>query len=101
MLRIIVAGVSRVGLASLLVALLIGCRSAERATAEDAVICPKCETVWIEAPDPDDLYVLTYRSEQVTRCPDCSSAVATFFRTGELRHSCASCGGRLVHCTLH
>ena len=78
-----------------------GCAATSRDPAEGVVMCPKCETVWIQAPDPQDLYGLTYRAEQATRCPDCHSAVATFFQTGELAHSCDTCGGELVHCTLH
>jgi hypothetical protein len=38
---------------------------------------------------------------KVMVCPDCESAVVTFFKTGQLKHHCAHCGGSLTHCTYH
>lgn len=66
-----------------------------------AVICPKCETVWVEGLDLNDPYMMTYRPEKVMKCPDCKSAVESFFTTGKLAHTCETCGGDLKHCTKH
>jgi ribosomal protein S27E len=88
-----------VALAALLVP-LAGCASPP-SSGKQAVMCPKCEVVWVQRADPSDVYGLTYRSEQAMRCPDCEEAVATFFRTGRFGHACATCGDQLVHCTMH
>ena len=40
-------------------------------------------------------------NSKVMVCPDCESAIVTFFKTGKLKHSCAHCGGNLTHCTYH
>jgi hypothetical protein len=90
----------------LAVMLLAGCASATRsdAAAADgsrAVMCSKCETVWVERPDPTDLYLLTYRTEEAMRCPDCVSRVRNFFSTGAFEHTCSSCDGVLMRCTRH
>lgn len=86
----------------LLAALLLGstgCATPAAPAGTEVVVCPKCETVWVESADPRDLDTLTYVSKQTMRCPDCHSAVATFFRTGVLAHSCDTCGSALLHCT--
>ena len=70
-----------------------------------AVTCNKCRTVWIEQPANHGVkpgvgyYPL--RSVPMMTCPECESAVATFFRTGQLRHHCKACGGTLGHCADH
>ncbi len=67
-------------------------------TAHDGsqtVVCSKCEMVWVESYDMNDPYMMTLVREEVMRCADCESAIAHFFRTGELRPYCASCGTAL------
>lgn len=86
--------------------LLVGCQFADKresssSTQARAVVCPKCETVWVEGLDLNDPYMMTYRPEKVMKCPDCQSAVESFFRTGRLAHTCDTCGGDLKHCTEH
>ena len=85
--------------------LLLGCQTTsgggqETASAR-AVICAKCETVWVERIDLNDPYGMTFRPEETTVCPDCESAVATFFKTGKLEHTCRTCGGQIKHCEVH
>lgn len=79
-----------------------GCHStsAQRSLRDDsrAVVCSKCKMVWVERYDMNDPYMMTLVSEEVMQCPDCESAVATFFRTGKFEHSCATCGDALWHC---
>ncbi|HZM00756.1 MAG TPA: hypothetical protein VFD43_10935 [Planctomycetota bacterium] len=69
--------------------------------AEQAVMCDGCETVWVQVPDLDSVYMRTYTAEPMIECPDCRSAVATFFSIGAWEHTCAKCGGTLKHCTVH
>lgn len=95
---LLLAGV--LGLASL----MTSCQSAS-ADASSAVTCDKCKTVWVKRPEQvgptgkSNFYVL--KDTKTMACPDCESAVATFFKTGSLKHSCSHCGGALVHCTSH
>jgi hypothetical protein len=79
---------------------LAACQAPRPAPPDEAVYCSKCETVWIQVPDFDDPYAMSTTSAKSMECPDCRSAVATFFSTGKLRHECTSCG-TLVHCTRH
>lgn len=85
--------------------LLSACQSAPMAPPSKAVICNKCRIVWIEhlqntgyAKHPGAY--IPVKSE-VMVCPDCESAIITFFKTGQLKHHCATCGGTLDHCTYH
>lgn len=84
---------------------MTSCQSAS-ADATSAVTCDKCKTVWVKRPvqvggygKSSSFYAL--QDAKVMACPDCESAVATFFKTGSLKHSCSHCGGALVHCTSH
>ena len=69
-----------------------------------AVMCSKCKTVWVKTPmtvgAPGKGYTV-YRDQKTMACPDCESAVATFFKTGSLKHHCAHCGDTMAHCEAH
>ncbi len=87
-----------------LAALMSSCQSTSGATAgSDAVTCDKCKTVWVKTATltPAGKGYMTYTNQKSMSCPDCQSAVATFFKTGELKHTCTHCGGNMTHCTQH
>jgi ribosomal protein S27E len=86
-------------------ALLSACQTAPPASPANAVTCDKCKMVWVEhsyntgyAKHPG-VYIPV--KSKVMQCPDCESAVVTFFKTGQLKHHCSHCGGTLTHCTYH
>lgn len=87
--------------------LVAGCSTsapkvASEAGGEDqAVMCSKCQTVWVQRAHHLGKNAVVYRREKQMVCPDCQSAVVTFFKTGKLEHTCKSCGGTLDHCTVH
>jgi ribosomal protein S27E len=84
--------------------LMTSCQSAST-DAKSAVTCDKCKTVWVQRPQQvgptgkGSFYVL--KDAKAMACPDCESAVATFFKTGQFQHRCSHCGGALAHCTTH
>jgi ribosomal protein S27E len=85
--------------------LLGACQTAPPVPPANAVTCDKCKMVWVEhssnagyAKHPG-AYIPV--KSKVMVCPDCESAVVTFFKTGQLRHHCSHCGGTLTHCTYH
>lgn len=84
---------------------LAGCAAFSDARSElgqDAVMCARCRTIWVEPPDRSSLNVPTYSpAGWLHRCPDCHDAVVSFFRTGRFEHTCETCGDALVHCTEH
>ena len=102
-MRKVSIGVLVVGVA----ALVAGCSTpgskakTEAGGEEQAVMCSKCETVWVRRPDHMGKNAVVYRREKQMVCPDCQSAVVTFFKTGKLEHTCKSCGGTLDRCTVH
>ena len=60
-----------------------------------AVMCPKCETVWVKSQRPTgktDVHVYTKKMA----CDDCKSAVANFFATGKFEHTCKTCGDMIA-----
>ena len=65
-----------------------------------AVMCPKCETVWVKTPKQVGGKAWTYVSTKKMKCADCRNAVESFFATGELKHTCSTCGD-LVMCEVH
>lgn len=85
--------------------LLLACQTAPKAPPSNAVTCSKCKMVWVEHPyntgyaKHPGVYIPV--KSKVMVCPDCESAIVTFFRTGHLKHYCAHCGGTLTHCTYH
>jgi len=90
-----------------LASLMTSCQTASASgDATSAVTCDKCKTVWVKRPQQvgptgkgGAYYVL--KDTKSMECPDCESAVATFFKTGSLKHSCSHCGGALTHCEGH
>lgn len=88
-----------------LAGLVTSCRTAS-SEVRSAVTCDQCRTVWVQRPvqvggygKTGSVHALT--SSKVMQCPYCESAVATFFKSGQLKHHCSHCGGALVHCTAH
>ncbi|MEY5024708.1 MAG: hypothetical protein RLZZ244_236 [Verrucomicrobiota bacterium] len=60
-----------------------------------AVMCDRCKTTWVVRGDPSGKMV-RYTRERAMVCPDCETAVAHWMRTGELKHHCAHCRGKLT-----
>lgn len=61
-----------------------------------AVFCAKCEKVWVKSPrtvGKTTVYVSTQKME----CPDCKTAVESFFSGGKFEHTCGKCG-TLIAC---
>jgi len=83
---------------------LAGCQTPPPRTAagvgDKAVMCPMCQVVWVETPRQVGKNITTFAREQKMVCPDCTSAVANFFKTGKLKHACKTCGENLIACPL-
>jgi len=75
-------------------------RAEETNTESDvAIMCPKCETVWVKTPRQVGKAV-TYVSTKKMKCDDCKNAVASFMTSGKLEHTCKTCGD-MVMCKMH
>lgn len=86
-----------VGAAAL--ALLMGPAARTEETSDEAataVMCPKCEVVWVKSAHPTGKTTIYVSTKKMT-CDDCKSAVENFFTTGKFEHSCKHCGD-LVAC---
>jgi len=42
-----------------------------------------------------------YSTRKEMECPDCKSAAANFFATGNYQHTCATCGDSMAVCDAH
>ncbi len=88
--------------------LMTSCQTSSGSTAAptSALTCDKCKTVWVKTPQQvgvagkNSSYTVL-KSTKSMDCPDCESAVATFFKTGSLKHHCRHCDGTLAHCEAH
>lgn len=85
--------------------ILSGCASTQpqAGTSELAgLMCDKCQSIWVPSKDrggkPGTYHV--YRASRKMVCPQCESTAATFFRTGQLGHTCPGCGGGVTRCTV-
>jgi ribosomal protein S27E len=88
-----------VGAVALAAIPMVACQTAKSGDASSAVMCDKCKTVWVKTSAPNaGGKGQTFRNVKTMKCDDCESALATFFKTGELKHTCATCGGTLSHC---
>lgn len=79
---------------------LTGCHTTAGESHHKAVACEKCKTVWVSTPGAPRGSGYSFGSKRMS-CPDCVSAVENYFKTGNLKHTCASCGGALKHCAQH
>ena len=88
---------------------LVGCQStgakqeaSVSPTTQQAVTCTKCDVTWVKVPvDGGKGRIIGYTSRKTMVCPDCKDAVANFFASGKLQHSCASCGDSIEICKAH
>jgi Zn-finger nucleic acid-binding protein len=60
-----------------------------------AVMCDRCKTTWVLRGEASGKLV-RYTREKTMVCPDCESAVAHWVRTGELKHACSHCRGKMT-----
>ena len=90
-----------IALAAAAMAFGVNVRAEQTNTVSDvAVMCPKCETVWVKTPKQVGAKVVTYVSTKKMKCEDCKNAVASFLASGKFEHTCKTCGD-LVMCKMH
>jgi hypothetical protein len=76
----------------------VGCVHVHRPHAEShqsAVMCDRCKTTWVVRSETTGKLV-RYTRQKAMVCPDCESAVTHWMRTGELKHGCSRCGGKMT-----
>ena len=67
-----------------------------------AVACSKCQVTYVQVPTNDSKGRFRgYSTRKDMECPDCKTAVQTFFKTGKLEHSCTHCQGTMEVCESH
>ena len=95
---VLLAAVATIGLA------LAGCQSTQRtdkAAKSNAVMCEKCQTVWVQTERTFGVnYATVYLSEPVKKCDVCEMAAEEYFRTGKMMTNCPGCGGGLERCAM-
>ena len=72
--------------------------------ASNAMQCDKCQIAYVKTPSTaggKQGAITQYNFVRHDACPDCKGAVATFFDTGKLEHSCKACGGNMAACEGH
>jgi len=77
---------------------------ASHAMASTAAQCDKCQVTWVKEPSTaggKQGAIAQFNWVKRDACPDCKGAVATFFETGKLAHSCKACGGNMAACDAH
>lgn len=60
-----------------------------------AMMCDRCETTWVVRPEGTGRLV-RYTRQRAMVCPECQSAVETWWKTGVFKHSCSRCQGKLT-----
>lgn len=68
--------------------------------SDGAVMCDKCKVVMVKTviPGTQKAPTVTYHNTSTMVCPDCTSAMENFFKTGKLKHTCSHCGGTMTQC---
>jgi hypothetical protein len=66
-----------------------------------AIMCDKCQTVWIKSPQLNDkgrpaAFQYTYKTGQT--CPDCEKNVQAYLDAGNPPGGCKTCGGTMQIC---
>jgi hypothetical protein len=78
---------------------MVGCSSlhpVHPTAAEKAVMCDKCKTTWVVRSSPSGRGVVSYTREKMMVCPHCKSGVQNWLQTGELKHGCSHCKGKMT-----
>ncbi len=76
----------------------VGCVNVHEPHAEShpsAVMCDRCKTTWVVRSETAGKLV-RYTREKAMVCPDCESAVMHWLKTGELKHACSHCRGKMT-----
>lgn len=102
---------SKLSLASLTLGaglIVAGCAADNKApqssltSSSQGVTCSMCKTTWVKVPiDGGKGRIVGYSSRKEMACPDCKNAVENFFATGDLRHTCKTCGDNMEICEAH
>lgn len=76
--------------------LLAGCasnaRPANDATVSAAMMCPKCETVWVRNVTGQGTKVQSFSSEKKMVCPDCDQTARAYLQGDKtVLHNCPMC----------
>jgi hypothetical protein len=94
--------------ALVLFAIAAGCQPHEEkppqsslASTSEGVMCTKCQAVWVQTPRTEKGRIVEYSTSNQMVCPDCKDAVANFFDTGKLEHTCKTCGDSMEICKAH
>jgi hypothetical protein len=69
--------------------------AAARDSRDPAVMCDRCRTTWVVRSETAGKLV-RYTRQKAMVCPDCESAVMHWFKTGELKHACSHCRGKMT-----
>ncbi|QNN21787.1 hypothetical protein HED60_05705 [Planctomycetales bacterium ZRK34] len=76
------------------VGLLTGCESSQKTDADSgmAMMCPKCETVWVREDVGNNPRVQRYQTKREMVCSDCDK-MATAYLEGDhaVLHDCPTC----------
>jgi len=78
-----------------------GAKAPAPVASGQAVNCSKCQVTWVKVPDTAKGRVVGYTNRKSMVCPDCKDAVANFFATGNLQHTCKTCGDSMDICEAH
>ena len=74
---------------------LVGCQSSSKSASSDhALVCPKCETVWVAEKKvfsgPREVHRLQYKPAM--SCPTCDKTAKAYFEGGGMAlHECPDC----------
>ena len=74
-------------------------KKAEGADKDIAVLCAKCETVWVKTPRQVGPRATVLVTSKKMACDECKSAVESFFTSGKFEHTCGHCGD-MVACEV-
>ena len=69
-----------------------------------ALTCDKCKVTWVKEPvttGGGKERVVAYQSRKTIPARTAAGAVDNFFRTGQLQHTCATCGSAMEVCDAH
>ena len=82
---------------ALIGAALVGCASSGKsdesaATPGNAMMCPKCETVWVPQVTAQGTKIQRMVSEKEMNCPECDAMAAAYIQDNKMvLHDCPKC----------
>lgn len=85
----------------LTISLVTGCATVDITESKDALVCPQCQTAWIDPAVGESEPYFAESFASAHPCINCKGAISTLLQRNSLKHTCSKCKQEPYSCKLH